>query len=162
MKFAHYVMLEVFLRDEKPTCLDTLAPLTMEEVLAGEAKQQENKLVYSPPKTGINVELSDVEGDAGRIIIVRYFFRRASHTNAFFKLLKQELSQAELARLRAECERRLDEHGDFFFRLDKNALKQGRLVLVDRGDCVQVKVSPAAYPKNRRTARDVLLRILDD
>lgn len=164
MKLAHYVMLELFLRSGQPSVLDPLVPVPLEEVLATEARPHDDlahTVVHSPKKSGINVELTTTDSDDGPLTVLRYFFRKARQTNAFFKRLRLELPPAELAQLHRELSSRLDARCNFFFRLDLTSLARGEWRLVKRGPCVQVKVSVAAYPKNPTTARTTVERILD-
>ncbi len=66
-----------------------------------------------------------------------------------------------LERFRAELERRTDEDGLFFARLDKQEAFAGRLVLTDGEDCVQLRLKMEAYPSGREAAIRDLGRLLE-
>lgn len=157
MKYAHYVMLEQFLREGAPV-FDPVAPVPAAQVCEnGRRVEEHERTLYELRKERVKIEQNVV--DEGDIVVLRYFFRKARDTTAFFKGLGR-LPEEDLQRLRDELDERLDTNCDFFFRLDEEALRRGELRLVDRGRCVQVKVSVAAYPKRRDTARATMREAL--
>ena len=82
----------------------------------------------------------------------------------FFKLLgwNQNLDHQQLQELRDTLGSRLDDDGNFFFRLDKQAAFEERIVLTTQDDVIAVKGKVKAYPNNRENAMKVLVDYLDD
>lgn len=152
MKDVHYVMIELFAKDGEPALLDPLVPVPALTVM------RKGKHRFDPGraeteiwtlKEGINVERSGA--------IIRYFFRKARHTNAF---LKQLQAMEGVKRLRDNADEFLDSSCNLSFRLSAAAIAEGRLLLTEQPPCIQVKLSVAAYPKRRETARAVVERVL--
>lgn len=57
-----------------------------------------------------------------------------------------------LAKLRAEVERRVDDDGVLYMRVDKQEACAGRLVLTEGEDCVQLRVKLEVHPATREGA----------
>ncbi len=74
----------------------------------------------------------------------------------------QNLDRQQLQELRDTLESRLDDDGNFFFRLDKQAAFEGRIVLTAQDDVIAVKGKVKAYPNNRENAMKGLVDYLED
>jgi RNA binding exosome subunit len=64
--------------------------------------------------------------------------------------------------LRDTLDSRLDDGGNFFFRLDKQAAFGGQVLLTKQDDVIAVKGKVKAYPNNRENAMNALTTYLDD
>jgi RNA binding exosome subunit len=71
------------------------------------------------------------------------------------------LGHQYLQELRDTLESRLDDEGNFFFRLDKQAAFEGRIVLTAHDDVIAVKGKVKAYPNNRENAIKTSVDYLD-
>jgi RNA-binding protein len=71
------------------------------------------------------------------------------------------LGHQYLRELRDTLESRLDDDGNFFFRLDKQEAFEGRIVVTTNDDVIAVKGKVKAYPNNRENAVKALVDYLD-
>ena len=71
---------------------------------------------------------------------------------AFFRILKEQIAEEDLARLHSELEQRLDESNELHFRLDKQAAFQGRVCLTDSGDAIAISALVESYPAKHEEA----------
>jgi RNA binding exosome subunit len=67
-----------------------------------------------------------------------------------------------LRELRETLESRLDDDANFFFRLDKQAAYEGKVVLAGPDDVIAVKGKVKAYPNNRDRAIKAMTDYLDN
>jgi len=65
---------------------------------------------------------------------------------AFFRFLREQLPQDNLARLRRELPERLDEACKLHIRLDKQAAYEGKINLNDSSDAIVVMAMIESYP----------------
>lgn len=84
-----------------------------------------------------------------KIVILEVRLEKERHTNAFIDFLVENLSGAQKQQILAQSNR-LDDQCDFFLRFKKDPLP--KLVLTEKGDCVHVKMSIAAFPKKKENA----------
>ncbi|HHE36835.1 MAG TPA: hypothetical protein ENL16_03405, partial [Candidatus Woesearchaeota archaeon] len=84
--------------------------------------------------------------------------KKEKHTNAFLKSLKQKLNSQQKSVL-VKQENRLDDECNFFIRLDKHKLLNDEYWITDSGDCYHVRISIAAFPKNKESARKVVEQV---
>jgi len=92
------------------------------------------------------------------ILVLETEVKSKKRIDSFF----QNLERHHLQELRDILELRLDDDGNFFFRLDKQAAFEGRIVLTTQDDVIAVKGKVKAYPNNRENAMKVLVDYLDD
>jgi RNA-binding protein len=71
------------------------------------------------------------------------------------------LGEQQLQELRDILDSRLDQEGNFFFRLDKQAAYEGRVILSAQDDVIAVKGRVKAYPNNRDNALKVAVDYLE-
>lgn len=76
-------------------------------------------------------------------------------------LVLRSLGLRSIRELRETLESRLDDDGNFFFRLDKQAAFDGRVAMTTHDDVIAVKGKVKAYPNNRERAREVIADYLD-
>jgi RNA binding exosome subunit len=93
-----------------------------------------------------------------RIVVVRLFLSKESHTSLFLKKLSESLSQEQKYTLTHQ-RNRLGGDMNYFLRLDKPQFLQGNFVLTDEGNCIHIRIHLAAYPKNREAAWKVVENI---
>ena len=71
------------------------------------------------------------------------------------------IGHQQLGELRSSLETRLDDVSNFFFRLDKQAAFEGRIILTSQDDVIAVKGKVKAYPNNRDNAKKALIDYFD-
>jgi len=101
--------------------------------------------------------MTRLEGHHGQRLLA---FEGRSQDGTLGERLLALLPTADRARLRAELSERTDEEGVFHFRLDKQEAFKGLCALRHHGDAIDVQLLPAAYPRTREVALDVLGRCL--
>ena len=85
------------------------------------------------------------------------------HVNKFLYSLSKNLDKEDKMLLISQAETRLDENYDFFLRLDKDEfINNERLLATDSGNCFHIKISIAAFPKNRQNALQAVKNIFND
>lgn len=95
----------------------------------------------------IDVERS--EGYHGnRILIMSCTVSRKADIRSFFRRLSRE----DLAMLFDSLDQRMDEDGQFFFRLDKQKAFLEELSIFGGDDCIHVRAKVESYPKRREKA----------
>lgn len=103
----------------------------------------------------VTFEESHVEGShRNRIVILEAQVKSAAAERALFESIARDDPRGH-ARLFDESDRRLDEHLNFFVRLDKQEALLGRFVLASHDDAVTVRGKLRTFPKGdhvRRTA----------
>jgi RNA binding exosome subunit len=134
--------------------------VTPEEDLE-QAKQQLLSLIpFSLEEERLVMVSSVAKGFNDRsITILSVRLEKERHTNAFLDHLSSSLSGAQKQQL-LEQEDRLDDDCDYFVRFRKDDLPL--LVLTQRGDCVHVRMSVAAFPKTRERALAVIRDIFSN
>ena len=70
---------------------------------------------------------------------------------AFIKYLRETMPQQQKERLQETAQKHVDEHLNFFFRLDKEAFLNGECKHVLRGDVIQARINLCAHPKTPAT-----------
>jgi len=80
------------------------------------------------------------------------------HINAFLKSIRDKLDEQQKQMLIGQ-ENRLDENLDFFIRLDKQCLFNNQLQVTDCGDCFHIRISVAAFPREKEAALEVMKKI---
>jgi hypothetical protein len=82
------------------------------------------------------------------IIILGCHISRKADIRSFFRRLSVE----DLHTLLDSIDQRMDDDGQFFFRLDKQRAFQEELVLFSGDDCIHVRAKVESYPKRREKA----------
>lgn len=147
MKFAHNITITVFCKDYEDkdlikSTLVSLLPLDIE-------------------KEKIEVQSQEAEGfDEKKINIFKIQLIRQPHIRTFWANLKEKLG-TQVNILKQQLDSRLDEACNFFIRLDKEKLYKGTYLITDSGNCYHIRLTIASYPKNRESARRVLLELLN-
>lgn len=74
--------------------------------------------------------------------------------------LDRILALPDAEQLGAELDRRTDDDGVFYMRVDKQAALLGSLVLTSGEDCVQLRLKVESHPASREAAMEALAPIL--
>ncbi|NYT01931.1 MAG: hypothetical protein GKC10_04140 [Methanosarcinales archaeon] len=106
------------------------------------------------------IEASSVDGYYGNPIKILDATLRRKEGLAFFQILREQLPEADLARLQREAPSRTDEDCHFHLRLDKQAAYKGKVRLTDSGDAIDVSVHVATYPARYEEAVRVVGELL--
>ena len=117
-------------------------------------------LTFASNCEDISVERS--EGYHGnKILIMSCTVSRKADIRAFFRRVGKE----DLRTLLETLDQRLDEDGQFFFRLDKQKAFLDELTIFSGDDCIHVRAKVESYPKRREkaleNARAMLQELLD-
>lgn len=75
---------------------------------------------------------------------------------AFIDFLKSSMSDDQKQELLEEASSHLDEHLNFFFRLDKQEFLRSKAVFVHKGDVIQLRLNMCAHPKRQETVLEKL------
>lgn len=140
MKYAHLIKLQVFLKENEKE----------EEILISLKKI----IPFNLEEEKITIERKKAVGfEEKKIIIFTITLKKEAHTTKFLKNLNQRLSEDQKSLLKRQSESRLDKKYNFFIRLDKHRLIDNDEVwITDSGDCFHIKISIAAFPKNKENA----------
>lgn len=149
MKIAHNTEITVFVKsyenaEQLTEALKALVPLTLE---AEEAY----------PLYITNVEA--FEGSTTQILKV--ILSKQGHLKEYLLWLLGQLKEEQKKLLLEQLGTRLDEDCNFYMRFHKDKwLEEKRLWLVDHGNCFHMKITIAAYPKNKVSAAKVITQWL--
>ncbi len=101
---------------------------------------------------------TDAEAFDGSIIhILKVMLDKSDHVSQFLHWLHGKLNSDQRKLLWDQLQTRLDDDCNFFMRFDKRKwMEEQRLWLVDHGYCFHVKITVAAYPKNKKSAAQVV------
>lgn len=98
--------------------------------------------------------------EENKIKVITVSVKKRSETNFVFNHLIGNLSDEDRKTLIRQMDSRLDQKLNFYIRLDKDRLLEGNYVITDTGNCFHFKMSVAAYPNKRETAKEMLLDCL--
>ncbi|RMD58512.1 hypothetical protein D6825_00545 [Candidatus Woesearchaeota archaeon] len=143
MRDVHSVTIRVFAKPEEDASkilegLKALIPFDLEE-------------------EKVKIEVDRALGFNERVIqVFTVRLKKASHTNAFLKFLKEKLGRKQCELLYAQKESRFDEDEfAFFIRALKPAwIEKRNLVLTDSGNCYHIRLQLAAYPRKKEVAME--------
>ena len=98
------------------------------------------------------IEAEEAEGMLeDRILILSGVVSKKRYTKAFFNTL---LENVDLDKLNDDLERKMDEKGNWFLRLDKTDALDEKWTILDKGDAIHLKVKVAAFPAKKEVAVD--------
>ena len=96
------------------------------------------------------IEAEEAEGMLeDRILILSGVVSKKRYTKAFFNTL---LENVDLDKLNDDLERKMDEKGNWFLRLDKTDALDEKWTILDKGDAIHLKVKVAAFPAKKEIA----------
>ena len=100
------------------------------------------------------------EGHFGNEIKILEASLRKKEGQAFFQILREQLSSDDQLRLRREIPERLEGDSHFHLRLDKQAAYKGLLRLTDSRDALDVCALIKTYPARRESALKILSELI--
>jgi Predicted exosome subunit len=100
------------------------------------------------------------EGHFGNEIKIMEASLRKKEGQAFFQILREQLSPEDQLKLRREMPDRLEGDSHFHLRLDKQAAYKGLLSLTDLKDAIDVCSLVKTYPARRESALKVLSELI--
>ncbi len=108
----------------------------------------------------VEVETFYAEGHHGNpITIFQVRLTRKAHIERVLEHWRKHLPEEEKRRVWEEVERRVDDHGNFYIRFDKQSAYLGELRVSDTDDVVRVKLNLEAYPASREGGIKALKRL---
>lgn len=148
MKYANRVVLKVFSNPEDDetairTGLLFLSSYTKEELESEKIKIDEIRAKGFNEKT---------------IKILTLELIKDRHCNHFLKFLNENLTN-EQRQLLIDQTDRIDDNIDFFIRFEKESLFKKEFNITESGDCFHVRISLAAFPKNKMSAHKLIKEI---
>ncbi len=134
------------------------------------AKEQEDfdaiknallKLIpFNLEKEKIELKIINASGFEKTIRILEVALSKEKHTNAFLKEFTQKLSSEQKKTLIEQFDSRCDAEFNYFIRVEKDALLDGKFELTDSGNCFHIKMNIACYPKNLKSAKSIVEKML--
>lgn len=106
------------------------------------------------------ISSSTAEGHFGNEIKILEASLRKKEGQAFFQILREQLSTEDQLRLRREIPERLEGDSHFHLRLDKQAAYKGLLRLTDSKDALDVCALVKTYPARRESALKILSELI--
>lgn len=100
------------------------------------------------------------EGHFGNEIKILEASLKKKEGQAFFQILREQLSTDDQLRLRREIPERLEGDSHFHLRLDKQAAYKGLLRLTDSKDALDVCALVKTYPARRESALKILSELI--
>ena len=135
MKFGHYLTARVLCSKT-----DTVALSTSLKRLLGCGIEKD---------VVVTIDSSDDDAPA----LVHSFLKKETDINHFFKFLVKQFPVQDKQTILQEIDSRVDDHLDFFLRIDKMEwLTHERVSLTSSGDCFHLTFAMAAYPKSKERA----------
>ncbi len=108
----------------------------------------------------IRISSLTAEGHFGNEIKILEASLRKKEGQAFFQILREQLSTDDQLRLRREIPERLEGDSHFHLRLDKQAAYKGLLRLTDSKDALDVCALIKTYPARRESALKILSELI--
>lgn len=106
--------------------------------------------VAGVPVAELPLDRTELESHHGGLVTI--LEAKLDKSRAARDVLARLLALPEAAALVAAVESRTDDDGVFYARVDKQAAYQGRLVLTNGEDCVQLRFKPEVHPATREAA----------
>lgn len=149
MKYAHLIRLSVFSKEGEKE----------EDIL----RSLKELIPFNLEDEKIIIEIKKASGfEEKKIIIFTVTLKKETHTTKFLKNLNQKLSDDQKSLLKRQSESRLDKKYNFFIRLDKQKLlEKNETWITDSGDCFHIRISIAAFPKNRENALNAVINLFN-
>lgn len=149
MKYCHTITLTVFIKPEESNDYPNIFDKTKSAI--------KEIFDWEKEKTILNETIAEGFEDR-KIHIYELKINKEKDTTLFIKNLLSKLSTEQKEFLKADKESRLDENDDFFIRLDKNELLEGKYKITNSGNCFHIKMNIASFPKKRENA----LKVIDE
>jgi RNA binding exosome subunit len=92
------------------------------------------------------------------ILILKMSLEKERHCNRFLKHLNGHISKNDKESIKSQMNR-LDDNMNFFIRLDKKSLLEGKYILTDSGDCFHISMNMNAHPRKKEVAFEIVKEI---
>jgi len=150
--FAHNIRISVFICEDEENSIEKEQKLKdIFRSMIPVDFEREKLAVAEHTASGFNEK---------KIKIIELTMEKEAHTNRFLKNLNKYLSDSQRQLILSQKETRLDDGLLFYLRFDKDILlDEGKLILTDAGSCVHIRMSIAAFPRNREAALMVIGKI---
>ncbi len=106
------------------------------------------------------ISVTTAVGHFGNEIKILEATLKKKESQTFFQILREQLPNEDLLRLRREMPDRLEGESRFYLRLDKQSAYKGLLRLTESTDAVDVSALVKTYPARREEALRILREIL--
>ena len=106
------------------------------------------------------ISVTTAVGHFGNEIKILEATLKKKESQTFFQILREQLPNEDLLRLRQEIPDRLEGESRFYLRLDKQSAYKGLLRLTESTDAVDVSALVKTYPARREEALRILREIL--
>jgi RNA binding exosome subunit len=145
MKLLHHIKISVFAKEDED-----------EKVI------QEKLLSLFPYKITKQLKKTTALGFFDKkITILEVLLERTKEINLFLEQFLSNLTNAQKQTLITQLDSRLDDFLHFFIRIDKDSLmKNNEFKITDSGNCFHIKMSVAAFPKKRSTAKKIVQKLI--
>jgi len=151
MKYANKIVLRVFsnLKDDEIAIRTSLVFLSS---YAKDELESEKLKVDEINAKGFNEKT---------IKILTLELIKDRHCNHFLKFLNENLRNEQRQTLIEQTDR-LDDNINFFIRFEKESLFRKEFKIIESGDCFHVRISLAAFPKNKMSAYKLVKEIFSN
>jgi RNA binding exosome subunit len=87
-----------------------------------------------------------------KIVVMELLLKNPKKSEEMLKRIFEALSDDDRRLLYMTADSRIDDDNKLYIRLDKEALKEGKHILTDSGDCYRIAFHITTYPKDREQA----------
>ena len=106
------------------------------------------------------VETSSAGFNEKPIKIFEILIKKERHIKEFIENLLNKLDSGTKELILRQAETRMDNDFNFYLRFDKDKwINEGELYLTDRGSCFHIKISLAAFPKNKEKSMEIIQKV---
>ena len=148
MKLANNIEIRVFCPPEED-CLQ-IKQAFLDLIGMNEEKIEEEKISHK--------EQTAKGFQERKIKIFECTLEKDRHCNVFLKRISENLTEEDKD-LILNQKNRLDANLNFFLRLEKEELIEGKYRITDSGECFHIKINVAAFPRKKEAAWTVLKEI---
>lgn len=99
--------------------------------------------------------------DKKQIIIFEVVIEKDRYMKVIIKKLVEKLSNEQKGLIVKQAETRIDEDCNFFIRLDKEKLIDDKYRITDSGNCFHFKFCLAVFPKEKKSAVELVKKIFN-
>ena len=138
-KLVHNIEINVF---EKYVSLINLIYKSFNKILPIDFEKE--KIVIH------KIQVEGVEKDIIHIFTIK--INKNRHNLLLLQNIFKNIDRMDIEKIYKQRNLRLNDHGNFFIRLDKKSLFKNKYKLTELGDCFHFKIKIAAFPNKRENA----------